>query len=130
MLFTFFVLSVASVNAQSYMYQARQFALKTMTSYGYWGNWSNWEKSDVKIRIDFDKDLIVVYTQMLQKYVVVEYRGNYTDNSGGKQTAFTVIDQDGDTGTIRLRKETNGNAQLYVEFADIMWVYSGLVRLN
>jgi hypothetical protein len=125
-----FSLSVAPASAQAYLYQARQFAMKTMTRYGTWTDWSDWEKSEVRISIDFDTDVIRVYTQMTQKYVVVEYLGNYTDQSGGKQRKFRVIDQDGDVGTIRIRIETNGNSQLYVEFADIMWVYSGLIRLN
>lgn len=128
-MFMIFAVSMTA-NAQSYIYQAKYFAMKMVNSSGRWTDWSDWEKSSVKIMIDFDNDVINVYTERRQKYVVIEYVGNYTDGSGGKQTEFRVIDQDGDVGKIRMRIEKNGNSQLYVDFADVMWVYSGLTRLN
>jgi hypothetical protein len=120
----------ASVNAQSYVYQARQFAMKTMNSYGTWNPWSDWERSVVRITIDTGIDVIYIHTEMKQVYVITQDIGSYVDNYGGKQRAFSVVDQDGDKGTIRLRIEKNGNVQLYVEFSDIIWVYSGLIKLN
>ena len=127
----FMVLTVStSVNAQSYVYQARQFAMKTMSSYGTWNPWSDWERSIVRITIDTGIDVIYIHTEKKQVYVITQDMGSYVDNYGGKQRAFSVVDQDGDKGIIRLRVEKNGNVQLYVEFSDIIWVYSGLVKLN
>lgn len=53
-----------------------------------------------------------------------KYVRNYTDSSGGKQLEFNFIDQDYDRGVMRLRVERNGNAQIYIDFANVMWVYN------
>ena len=129
-LFTFLLMAAmlfgvtSSAQAQTYYYITTSFAYKFMGNDGLWSNWSSWEHSNIKMKIDFDDDLIIIYSQNLQVYQVTEYLGAYTDESGGEQTKFRVIDQDNDVGTIRLRIETNGNSQLYVDFADVMWVYN------
>lgn len=119
-----FALSVGTASAQSYYYRTTSFSIKYKTEYGTWTNWSAWEQSNLKVRIDFDDDMIIIYSQTLQVYQVTKYLGDYTDESGGRQTKFQVVDQDDDIGTIRLRIERNGNSQLYVDFADVIWVYN------
>ena len=71
-----------------------------------------------------DDDIIVIYSQQTQIYRVLENMGSYTDESGGRQTKFFVIDQDEDYGYVRLRIEKNGNSQVYIDFNDVMWVYN------
>ena len=112
-----------TVNAQTYYYRTYQFAIKYKVD-NKWTDWSDWQKSDIKMKIDFDDDMIVIYSEKIQIYSVIENNGTYTDESGGKQTKFFIIDQDDDYGYIRLRVEKNGNAQIYVDFADVMWVYN------
>ena len=103
-------------------YQSNEFAFKVGDGY-----WSNWESSCVFITINTDTDLIVVHTDQPQRYKIIEYMGEYEDNKGGYQLKFKVIDQDGDIGIVRIRRQANGVAQLYIEYSDIMWVYSKLV---
>lgn len=78
--------------------------------------------------IDFDNDVIRIYSRTPQVYVVTKYVGDYSDYLGGKQIEFKVIDQDYDPGTIRIRVESNGTSQLYVDFADVSWVYGNVVK--
>ena len=111
-------------NAQTYSYRSFQFSYKQLTDYGIWTNWSKWEDSNLLITINYDDDVIKIYSKMMQIYVITGYSDSYTDDSGGRQVKFNFVDQDGDKGTIRLRIEKNGNSQLYVDFADIMWVYN------
>lgn len=122
-------LFVTKVDAQAIYYQASQYAFKYVEN-GKWTDWTEWMESDVVLSIDEDNDVINVYTFNKQTYVVVKHNREYTDSSGGKQVEFAVVDQDGDKGKIRLRVEKNGNAQLYVEFSDIIWVYSGIKKIN
>lgn len=103
-------------------YQSNEFAFKVADGY-----WSNWEKINVFISIDTDRDLIIIHTNQPQRYKIIEYMGEYEDNKGGYQIKFKIIDQDGDIGIIRIRRQANGVAQLYIEYSDIMWVYSKLV---
>ena len=113
-----------NVNGQTYYYKTYEFAIKYKSSSGIWGNWSDWQKSNMKMKIDLDDDMIVIYSEKLQVYRVLEAMGTYTDESGGRQTKFYVIDQDGDYGYVRLRIEKNGNSQVYIDFGDVMWVYN------
>ena len=122
-LLLFGLLSVTNISAQTYYYKTYQFAIKYKAN-NVWTNWSDWEKSDMLLTINLDDDVITVYSEKRQIYKVLEYMGNYTDESGGKQTKFYVIDQDGDLGYVRLRIEKNGNSQVYVDFGDICWVYN------
>ena len=112
-----------NVNAQTYYYRTYQFAIKYKTDYG-WTSWSEWQSSNMKMKIDLDDDIIVIYSEKRQIYNVIENSGTYTDESGGQQTKFFIIDQDNDYGYIRLRIERNGNSQIYIDFADVMWVYN------
>ena len=123
LMFSMFFGSSTNCLSQTYYYKTYQFAIKYKTSYG-WGNWSDWQKSNMKMKIDLDEDMIVIYSEKLQVYSVLESMGTYTDDSGGRQTKFYVIDQDGDYGYVRLRIEKNGNSQVYIDFNDVMWVYN------
>lgn len=110
--------------AQTYWYRTTAFAIKSVNVYGIWGPWSDWQKSNMDVSINTDDNIITIYSPVKQVYVILRYEGSYTDESGGIQREFTVIDQDLDKGKIRLRIEKNGNSQLYVDFANIIWVYN------
>lgn len=112
------------VEAQTYNYRAFEFSIKYLNDNGTWTNWSDWKKVNIRVKIDFDTDLIVVHSQRTQVYQVISGGESYTDSSGGQQVKFKVIDQDDDYGTVRLRIEKNGNSQLYIDFSDVMWVYN------
>lgn len=119
---------LSSAFAQTRYYKTTQFAIKYKVS-GVWGGWSDWKSSSMKVKIDLDDDIIVIYSEKVQVYRVVETMGSYTDESGGKQVKYFVVDQDDDNGYVRLRIERNGNAQIYIDFADVMWVYN-VVRID
>lgn len=109
--------------SQIYTYRATSFASRVVY-YGYWTDWTDWEHSNVKIIIDSNSDIITIYSKEPQIYYVREYLGKTTDNDGGTQIHWIVRDQEYLKGKIRLRKELNGNLQLYVEYSDVMWVYN------
>ena len=110
--------------AQTYTYRTTEFAYKQMNSYGRWYDWTPWEDSDMYITINFDTDVVKIYSPVTQTYRITQYIRNYTDSSGGTQAEYKFIDQDGDYGNMRLRIERNGNSQIYIDFANIMWVYN------
>ena len=109
--------------SQTYAYRAFSAAYKYKEN-GYWHDWTDWQEVSTVITIDYDNDVIRVYAETPQVYVVTNYDGEFTDNSGGQQVQFSVIDQDYDRGKIRLRVEKNGNSQLYVEFADVIFCWN------
>lgn len=118
------VIAWASSFAEVRWFKAFSYAYKYKTEYGYWTNWTDWIGCDVYIKFELDDDVIVIYSNRRQIYAVYSYDGTSTDGGGGVYSSFKVLDQDRDRGVIRLRIEDNGNSQLYVDFADVMWVYN------
>lgn len=119
-----FVFIACTVKAQVYYYRTTEFAYKQAYSDGTWTNWSDWEDSNLLVVINFSQDIVKINSPTKQIYHITKYIRNYTDNSGGKQVEFSFIDQDYDRGNMRLRIEKNGNSQIYIDFANIMWVYN------
>ena len=105
-------------------FKATSVAIKEV---GY--RWSDWQKCDILITFNLKTDKVVIYSRSIQIYKVITQAQNFIDESGGEQVKYKVIDQDDDLGSMRLRVETNGNSQIYIDFADVSWVYN-VVRLD
>lgn len=113
---------VGATQARTQWFKATEFAVRVVNN-GYWTKWSDWESVDINIKFDLSNDLIIIYSQETQIYKVLEQVKSPYD-SNGTQVKFRVIDQDYDKGFLRLRVENNGNSQIYVDYADISWVYN------
>ena len=119
-----------SASAQIQTYRTTQFAQAEVLN-GYYV-WSNWKSSNILVHINFDTDQIIIYSASIQIYQIYSVYNNgnaYPDSEGGRTIKFDVIDQDYDKGTIRLRVDREGNSQIYIDFANIAWVYN-VVRTN
>lgn len=112
-----------TADAQVQHYRTTAFAYKQKDNNGNWTKWSDWEDSDLIVTIELTNDVIKIYSPKTQTYKVLSDESTPSDSSG-KQVKFRVIDQDGDYGYVRLRIENNGNSQIYVDFANVMWVYN------
>ena len=123
MLMLLFTISINTYGAEVYIYKTTGFAIKQVVN-GRWTNWTDWQESDMYVTINFDTDVVKIFSPETQVYKITEYVRKYTDESDGQQIEFRFIDQDGDRGSMRLRIERNGNSQIYIEFSDIMWVYN------
>lgn len=127
-LFIFIFSFVLVANAEVNKYKTTDFAYRYVNDYGNWTEWSDWQYSNLLITINFDADKIIVYTEEVQIYKILEYiEPIYDDN--GVQVKFRMKDQDGDYGTLRLRVQYDGTSQIYIDFANIMWVYN-VVKIN
>ena len=87
-------------------------------------DWTEWLDCNIDVKIDSDNDIIVIYSKETQAYQVYDAEEKTSDGSGGQIFKFYVIDQDNDKGTVRIRVTSDGDAQLYVDFDNIMWVYN------
>ena len=111
--------------SQVYTYRTTAYAYQQVNSYdGKWMEWSDWQDSDMSVVINFNTDVVTIYSPTKQIYKITEFIRNYTDSSGGKQVEFAFIDQDGDKGHMRLRIEKNGNSQIYIDFNNVRWCYN------
>ena len=114
-----------SCTAQTMWFKTTGYARASIiNNHYYWGDWQN---SDMYLSMDTGTDKIVIYSPRKQVYQIYgAYNdGNvYIDSSGGSNLKFYVIDQDLDKGEVRLRIERNGNSQIYIDFANVAWVYN------
>lgn len=110
--------SIGAIQAQTQWYKATEFSYKLSYT-----DWSDWESVDISIKIDLTNDIVTIYSQDIQIYKVIQQVESPYD-SLGKQVKFLVIDQDYDRGYLRLRIENSGRSQIYIDFADISWVYN------
>lgn len=105
-------------------FKATSVAIKEV---GY--RWSDWQKCNILITFNLRTDKVVIYSRSIQIYKVLTQGKSYVDESGGEQVKYDVIDQDDDLGDMRLRVERNGNSQIYIDFADVSWVYN-VIRID
>lgn len=105
--------------ANTLVLQSTQFA-GAIVNNGYY-RWGDWEPSSVQILIDTDENYIYINSDTEQLYKLLQYKQE-RDNKGNQVVTFKVIDQDGDRGEIRIRKD--GNYQIYIDFNNVAWVYS------
>lgn len=124
LIMTLSIIIPQEIKAQVYTYRTTGYAYKKVNSYGNWTEWSDWLDSDMTMVINFNTDVVTIYSPTTQRYKITKFIRNFTDNSGGKQVEFAFIDQDGDKGHMRLRIETNGNSQVYIEFSNWIWCYN------
>lgn len=117
-------LSTIEASAETQWYNAKSYALKQVNSYGYWTDWSSWQACNINIKFDLSTDWITIYSNRTQYYKVVKYHGDRQEYDGSYQSYFTANDSNGGVCTIRLRIETNGNSQIYIEYNNAMWVYN------
>ena len=96
---------------------------------GEWTDWSEWEESGMIITMNLTKDVVEILSPKAQIYNITENKGLYIDQDGSRNVNFSFVDQDGYKGVIRLRIEKNGNSQMYIEYANVMWVYN-LIRIE
>lgn len=116
-----------TVSAQVINFRTTSYTSKEYTPYG-WTNWRPYQNSNMLLTIDIDSDLITIYSPRTQYYKIIEYDGAYIDKDRDETIRFKFIDQDGDRGTIRLMQRRNGKSEVYIQFPNVMWVYS-IIRL-
>ena len=109
-------------------YETTSFSMKKVVKEE-WTDWSEWEDSGMIITMNLTKDVVEILSPKAQIYNITENKGLYFDQEDGRNVNFSFVDQDGDKGTMRLRIEKNGNSQMYIEYANVMWVYN-LIRVE
>ena len=122
LLFSFLMLFGVVYSSETLKMQATSLAYKSINSYGNWTEWSQWE--DCNILVVIKRDRVNIYSQTPQEYDIYYYGAEEIDRSGGKVTTYKCIDSNGSKCDMRLRIQTDGQIQLYVDYSDFMFVYN------
>lgn len=124
-LFAMLAISLSSF-ASTYIFKTTCFAVASINQVTGQYVWSDWEKSNLRILINTDTDVIVIYSNKTQYYKIYNAYNNgnsFRDSNGGETIKYSVYDAEGKYGEVRLRTDPNGNKQIYVDFRDYAWVY-------
>lgn len=114
-------------SAQVLNFRTTSYTYKEKTYRG-WTGWKPYQSSNMLLTINMDTDMVTVYSPKIQYYKIVSYEGTYIDNDGDQTVRFRFVDQDGDFGVMRLMQRISGKSEVYIEFSNVVWVYS-VIRL-
>lgn len=126
-LFTLGVAIICSslmLHAEVLKFNATSLAYKSQNEYGYWSDWSDWESCNILVVLNLDAERIDIYSSSAQEYDIYDYQGETYDEDGGTTMTLNCIDADGLRCEVRFRQQSDGQWQLYVDYADVMWVYN------
>lgn len=123
------LLSTIMLSAYSQVIKCKADAISIKTKNEYtdrWSDWSKWEEVDILITIDPINDRIKIFSKEEQVYDIIKSYDESYDNDGDKTLKWQCVNEDGLKCNIRLVKlySQNGQSQLYIDFADMMWVYN------
>lgn len=108
--------------AQSYRFVADYSSFRVNKGYG-WSDWSDWyDCGSIVITIDLDEEIIRIYSENTQDYVVVEDAGSdYVD--GGEMTGVIAVDSRGQRCKIDIVYYYRKQSHLYVRYSDVEFGY-------
>jgi hypothetical protein len=124
-LIMFLSLGIQNAYSQVYKFKSTGFSVLEKDNKGNWGKWSDLQQSTLVIALDTQKDRIVVYSQEIQFYKILEYLEK-EENENDLIYPFTCQDIDGEQFTISIitRKNQNGRKQLYINQKNVILVYN------
>ena len=110
---------------QVYKFSTTGFSVLEKNEKGKWGNWSDLESSKIIVSLDTNKNRIVIYSQIIQLFDIVEYQ-TVSENDTDLVYSFSCKDNDGVecTLSIIIRKKQDNRKQLYINYGNQIIVYN------
>ena len=92
---------------------------------GKWGKWSDLNLTNILVSLDTDKSRIIVYSQIIQLFEIVEYQ-NTEENDSDIVYSFTCKDNEGINCTLSIitRKNQGNRKQLYINYGNRIIMYN------
>lgn len=117
------IFSVITASSQVIDFRTTSYTSKQYTAYG-WTNWKPYQSSNMLVTMNFNTDIVTIFSPRKQVYKIISYEGSGIDYDGDAVAEFNFIDQDGDVGTMKLMQRTNGKSEIYIMFSNVIWCYS------
>lgn len=121
----FLGLSIQHSYGQKYKFKTSGFSVLEKNERGKWGKWSDLKLVNLLVSLDTDKNRIVVYSQVIQLFEIVEYQPA-EENDTDIVYSFTCKDNNGDDCTLSIitRKNQDNRKQLYINYNNRIIVYN------
>ena len=121
----FLVLGLHSSYSQSYKFKTSGFSVLEKNEKGKWGKWSDLNLVNVLVTLDTNKSRIVVYSQIIQLFEIIEYQPT-EENDTDIVYSFTCKNNEGVDCTVSIitRKKPEHRKQLYINYDNQIIVYN------
>lgn len=110
--------------AQTYKFKTTGFSVVEKNDKGKWGKWSELNPVSILVTLDTKKSRIVVYSQIIQLFEIVEYIP-IEENNTDLVYSFTTKDNEGVDCTVSIitRKKQGNRKQLYINYGNRIIMY-------
>jgi len=124
-LLLFLAFGLQQIQSQSYHFKTSGFSVLEKNERGKWGEWSNLDLVNLSVVLDTDKHRIVVYSQEIQLYNILDYIER-EENDTDIVYSFMCKDNDGRECKLSIitRKKQDYRKQLYINYDDHIIVYN------
>lgn len=121
----FLILGVQHSYGQNYKFKTSGFSVLEKNEKGKWGKWSDLNLVNILISLDTNKSRIVVYSQIIQLFEIVEYQP-IEENETDTVYTFTCKDNEGVDCTVSIitRKKQENRKQLYINYGNRIILYN------
>ncbi|RDI50455.1 hypothetical protein [Flavobacterium glaciei] len=121
----FLIMGLQHSFGQKYKFKTSGFSVLEKTEKGKWGKWSDLDLVNILVTLDTDKNRIVVYSQIIQLFEIIDYQP-IEENDSDIVYSFTCKDNEGLNCTVSIitRKKQDNRKQLYINYEDRIIVYN------
>jgi hypothetical protein len=121
----FLSLGIQNSYGQVYKFKTSGFSVLEKNEKGKWGKWSDLDLVNILISLDTNKNRIVVYSQIIQLFEIIDYQDR-AENDTDIVYTFTCKDNEGLDCTLSIitRKNQDNRKQLYINYDDRIIVYN------
>ncbi|MGA9638612.1 hypothetical protein [Flavobacterium sp.] len=121
----FFVFAIQNIHSQTYKFKTSGLSVLDKKPNGKWGEWSDLNLVNLLVTLDTNKNRIVVYSEMIQLFEVVNYLPE-TESDTDIVYSFTCKNNNGIDCIISIitRKNQDNRKQLYINYGDRIILYN------
>ncbi len=111
--------------SQTYNFTTSGFSVLEKNQKGKWGNWTDLELVNIVVKLDTNKNRVLIYSEAIQVFEIIDYLPFEEGETDDKHT-FICIDNLGEqcTLSILVRKKQNNRKQLYINYDNRIIVYN------
>ena len=121
----FLILGLQQSYTQTYKFKTSGFSVLEKNEKGKWKQWTDLNLVNILVTLDTNKSRIVVYSQIIQLFEIVEYQP-IEENDSDIVYSFTCKDNEGVDCTISIvtRKKQDNRKQLYMNYGNRIILYN------
>ena len=123
-LLLFVVFAIQYSNAQQFNFQTTTLSVLKKTKSGEWGKWSTPQEEKMIVKLDYDKNKIIIYSSEIQHYSIIEYLPKQVTKVD-EINSYLCKSLDGIPVKISfmIRKDNKNKTQVYVYNEDFIFCY-------